>query len=97
MLGKRSPARNFCVDSITIAMLLFIMLKYEEDTQPLETIAKHNSGKLCLSGSPPSMLIPYGEDEDDVASEGLLGKIVHAVNRAKDIAYVIWNCWNLKC
>jgi hypothetical protein len=91
VLGRRSSAGNFCVDSITIAMLPSTMLKYREDTLPLKTIAKDNSGKLCLFGSPPSMLIPYREDEDNMATEGLLGEIVDAVNRAKDIAYVIWN------
>lgn len=52
----------------------------------------------CLNGDPsdmrrtPSgMFLPYEEDEDDVVTEGLFGKVVDAVNTAKDIAYVIWN------
>jgi hypothetical protein len=85
---KSAPTGNFCAERITIAMLPSTALKYREDTLPLETIAKHNSAKLCPSRSPPSMFIPY---EDDVALEGLCGKMVDAVNRAKDIAYVIWN------
>lgn len=86
---KSALAGNFCVDSRTIAMLPSTTLKYREDTLPLETMVKGNSAKLYPSGSPPSM--SYEEDEDDVASEGLLGKMIDAVNRAKDIAYVIWN------
>lgn len=53
---------------------------------------------LNLSGEPsgmrrtPSgMFMPYEEDEDDVVSEGLFGKVVDTVNTAKDIAHVIWN------
>jgi hypothetical protein len=91
VLGKRLLARNFCVDSITIAMLPSTMLKYKKDTLLLKTIAKDNNGKLCLFRSPPSMLIPYREDEDNMATEGLLREIVNTVNKAKDIAYVIWN------
>jgi hypothetical protein len=50
----------------------------------------------CLNGDPsgmrrtPSgMFMPYEEDEDDLVTEGLLGKVVDTVNTAKDIAYVI--------
>jgi hypothetical protein len=75
-----------CVDSITIAMLPSTTLKYREDTLSSETAVKHNSAERCPSGSPPST--PYEEDE---ASKGLFGKMMDAVNRAKDIAYVIWN------
>ncbi|KAH6699880.1 protein phosphatase-like protein type 1 complex subunit Hex2/Reg1 [Leptodontidium sp. MPI-SDFR-AT-0119] len=52
----------------------------------------------CLNGDPsgmrrtPSgMFMPYEEDEDDVVTEGLFGKVVDTVNTAKDIAYMIWN------
>ncbi|PVH67843.1 hypothetical protein DL98DRAFT_662453 [Cadophora sp. DSE1049] len=52
----------------------------------------------CLNGDPsgvrrtPSgMFMLYEEDEDDVVTEGLFGRVVDTVNTAKDIAYVIWN------
>jgi hypothetical protein len=41
--------------------------------------------------TPSGMFMPYEEDEDDVVSEGLFGKVVDTVNTAKDIAHVIWN------
>lgn len=41
--------------------------------------------------TPSGMFMPYEEDEDDVVSEGLFGKMVDTVNTAKDIAHVIWN------
>jgi Fungal protein of unknown function (DUF1752) len=38
------------------------------------------------------MFMPYEEDgEDYAAAGGLIGKVVHTVNTAKDIAHVIWN------
>lgn len=83
---KSTPAGNICVDGITIAMLPSTTLKYREDTLPSETAVKHNNAKRCPSGSPPST-----PDEEDEASKGLFGKMMEAVNRAKDIAYVIWN------
>ena len=41
--------------------------------------------------TPSGMFMPYEEDEDDVVSETLFGKVVDTVNTAKDIAHVIWN------
>jgi hypothetical protein len=41
--------------------------------------------------TPSGMFMPLEEDEDDVVSEGLFGKVVDTVNTAKDIAHVIWN------
>lgn len=41
--------------------------------------------------TPSGMFMPYEEDEDDIVSEGLFGKVVDTVNTAKDIAHVIWN------
>lgn len=41
--------------------------------------------------TPSGMFMPYEEDEDDIVSEGLFGKVVDTVNTAKDIATVIWN------
>jgi hypothetical protein len=37
------------------------------------------------------MFMPCDEDEDDVVSEGLFGKVVEVVNTAKDMIYVVWN------
>jgi hypothetical protein len=65
----------------------------------------HSSSGLHTSGSnssltgepsgmrrtPSGMFMPYEEDEDDVVSEGLFGRVVDTVNTAKDIAHVIWN------
>ncbi|KAL5326343.1 hypothetical protein ACEPPN_004027 [Leptodophora sp. 'Broadleaf-Isolate-01'] len=65
-----------------------------------ERLQAPNTSRLssCLNGDPsgmrrtPSgMFMPYEEDEDDVVTEGLFGKVVDAVNTAKDIGYVIWN------
>lgn len=41
--------------------------------------------------TPSGMFMPYEEDEDDIVSEGLFGKVVDTVNTARDIAHVIWN------
>lgn len=41
--------------------------------------------------TPSGMFMPYEEDEDDIVSEGLFGRVVDTVNTAKDIAHVIWN------
>lgn len=41
--------------------------------------------------TPSGMFMPCEEDEDDIVSEGLFGKVVDTVNTAKDIAHVIWN------
>ncbi|KAL5318139.1 hypothetical protein ACEPPN_013197 [Leptodophora sp. 'Broadleaf-Isolate-01'] len=65
-----------------------------------ERLQTPNTSRLssCLNGDPSSirrtpsgMFMLYEEDEDDVVTEGLFGKVVDAVNTAKDIAYVIWN------
>jgi hypothetical protein len=59
----------------------------------------HSSGSSSsLNGDPPGMrrtpsgmFMPYDEGDDDMASEGLFGIVVDAVNTAKDMAYVVWN------
>ena len=43
-----------------------------------------------LRRTPSGMFMPY-EDEDDLGSTGIFGKVVDTVNTAKDIAHVIWN------
>jgi hypothetical protein len=59
----------------------------------------HSSGSSSsLNGDPPGMrrtpsgmFMPYDEGDDDMATEGLSGIVVDAVNTAKDMAYVVWN------
>ncbi|PMD29599.1 hypothetical protein L207DRAFT_445164 [Hyaloscypha variabilis F] len=59
----------------------------------------HASGSSSsLNGDPPGMrrtpsgmFMPCDEDNDDVVSGGLFGKVVDAVNTAKDMAHVVWN------
>jgi hypothetical protein len=59
----------------------------------------HASGSSSsLNGDPPGMrrtpsgmFMPRDEDEDDVVSEGLFGKMVDAINTAKDMAHIVWN------
>lgn len=50
-----------------------------------------NAEPSGMRRTPSGMFMPYEEDEDDVVSEGLFGKVVDTVNTAKDIAHVIWN------
>jgi hypothetical protein len=57
---------------------------------------RNNSGTFGAEGSgmrrtESGMFMPYEEDEDDLVSEGLFGKVVDTVNTARDIAHVIWN------
>lgn len=56
------------------------------------SIATDQNGEPSgMRRTPSGMFMPYEEDEDDVVSEGLFGKVVDTVNTAKDIAHVIWN------
>ncbi|KAH9208760.1 hypothetical protein DL95DRAFT_479523, partial [Leptodontidium sp. 2 PMI_412] len=48
-----------------------------------------NVDRSGISRTPSGMLMPYEEDEDDVVTDGLFGKVVDTVNTAKDIVYVI--------
>jgi len=50
-----------------------------------------NAEPSGMRRTPSGMFMPLEEDEDDVVSEGLFGKVVDTVNTAKDIAHVIWN------
>ena len=66
----------------------------QERFQTLQTSGSSSSLTGEPSGmrrTPSGMFMPYEEDEDDVISEGLFGKVVDTVNTAKDIAHVIWN------
>ncbi|KAI9746009.1 MAG: hypothetical protein M1818_000690 [Claussenomyces sp. TS43310] len=72
-------------DSVSVA---------QERLQNLHTSDSSSSltGEPCgMRRTPSGMFMPYEEDEDDVVSEGLFGKVVDTVNTAKDIAHVIWN------
>jgi hypothetical protein len=50
-----------------------------------------NAEPSGMRRTPSGMFMPYEEDEDDVVSDGLFGRVVDTVNTAKDIAHVIWN------
>jgi hypothetical protein len=66
----------------------------QERFQSLQTSGSSSSltGEPAgMRRTPSGMFMPYEEDEDDVVSEGLFGKVVDTVNTAKDIAHVIWN------
>lgn len=70
------------------------VLTTQERFQSLHTSGSSSSLSGEPSGmrrTPSGMFMPYEEDEDDVVSEGLFGKVVDTVNTAKDIAHVIWN------
>lgn len=70
------------------------MATTQERLQNLHTSGSTSSLTGEPSGmrrTPSGMFMPYEEDEDDVVSEGLFGKVVDTVNTAKDIAHVIWN------
>jgi hypothetical protein len=44
-----------------------------------------------LARESSGLFMPYEEDEEDIVSERLFGKIVETVNTARDIAQGIWN------
>lgn len=60
----------------------------ERGTPMYDSDEEERSG---LRRTPSGMFMPYEEDEDDVETAGILGKVVDTVNTAKDIAHVIWN------
>lgn len=66
-------------DSVSIAQDRFAGLQISEEAQ---------SG---MRRTPSGMFMPLEEDEDDIVSEGLFGRVVETVNTARDIAHVIWN------
>ncbi|KAG9230569.1 hypothetical protein BJ875DRAFT_151379 [Amylocarpus encephaloides] len=59
--------------------------------EPSSSNSSLTSEPSGMRRTPSGMFMPYEEDEDDVVSEGLFGKVVDTVNTAKDIAHVIWN------
>ena len=60
-----------------------IPISAEDEDEEMETRG--------LRRTPSGMFMPYEEDEDDMVSAGLFGKVVDTVNTARDIAHVIWN------
>ncbi len=81
------PANSFVNrrDSISVT---------QDRLQSLPTAGSSSSLTEEPSGmrrTPSGMFMPYEEDEDDIVSEGLFGKVIDTVNTARDIAHVIWN------
>jgi hypothetical protein len=72
-------------DSVSVAQERFQSLHSTDSSSSL------NGEPSGMRRTPSGMFMPYEEDEDDVVSEGLFGKVVDTVNTAKDIAHVIWN------
>lgn len=58
---------------------------------PSDASSDFNGDPSGMRRTPSGMFMPFEEDEDDIVSEGLFGKVVDTVNTAKDIAHVIWN------
>lgn len=75
-------------DSISLAQDRFAGLLISETSGGVTLMGGDHEG---LRRTPSGMFMPLEEDEDDVVSEGLFGKVVETVNTAKDIAHVIWN------
>ncbi|KAB8303604.1 hypothetical protein EYC80_005001 [Monilinia laxa] len=71
-------------DSISVTQDRFQSLSTSDSTGS-------NGEPSGMRRTPSGMFMPYEEDEDDIVSEGLFGKVVDTVNTAKDIAHVIWN------
>jgi len=72
-------------DSMSVTQERFSNLQTSDSSSSL------NGEPSGMRRTPSGMFMPYEEDEDDVVSEGLFGKVVDTVNTAKDIAHVIWN------
>ncbi|POS83660.1 hypothetical protein EPUL_006166, partial [Erysiphe pulchra] len=85
------PLNNFSYrdDSVFVAL--------DRLKNPGCLVSSHNSGNNdgCeqeqLKRTASSVFIPREREEENIASEGLFGKVVDTVNTAKDIAHVIWN------
>ncbi|KAI9740387.1 MAG: hypothetical protein M1834_004967 [Cirrosporium novae-zelandiae] len=50
-----------------------------------------DEGHRGMRRTPSGMFMPYEDDEEDLVSASLFGKVVDTVNTARDIAHVIWN------
>jgi hypothetical protein len=63
-----------------------------EETENISPMPEEDERFGGLRRTESGMFMPYEEDgEDSAEAGGLLGKVVHTVNTAKDIAHVIWN------
>ncbi|EKD20981.1 uncharacterized protein L3040_004600 [Drepanopeziza brunnea f. sp. 'multigermtubi'] len=80
-----SPAFANRKDSMSVTPERFPSLHTSTSSSSL------NGEPSGMRRTPSGMFMPYEEDEDDVVSEGLFGKVVDTVNTARDIAHVIWN------
>ena len=70
------------------------MIVTQERLQNLHTPGSSsslNGNSLGIRDTPSDMFMPFEEDNDDVVSNSLFGKVANLVNTAKDIAYVLWN------
>ncbi|KHJ32332.1 putative protein phosphatase type 1 complex subunit hex2 reg1 [Erysiphe necator] len=77
-------------DSVVVAL--------ERMKNPGSSILSHDSlgdndvdNQVELRRRSSGIFMPREEDEENITSEGLFGKVVDTVNTAKDIAHVIWN------
>ena len=77
----------------TFANRKYSIFTSQERMQGLQisSSSESNGSPSGMRRTPSGMFMPYEEDEDDIVSEGLFGKVVDTVNTAKDIAHVIWN------
>lgn len=75
-------------DSVSVTQERFQIQSLQSPTGSSSSLTGEPAG---MKRTPSGMFMPYEEDEDDVVSEGLFGKVVDTVNTAKDIAHVIWN------
>jgi hypothetical protein len=71
-------------DSVSLAQDRFAGLQISEEEG-------QGQGHGGMRRTPSGMFMPLEEDEDDIVSEGLFGRVVETVNTARDIAHVIWN------
>ena len=97
-LRPTSPAPNFLMDDEDDADMdwqpsagrrgsIFPQGGYQINTEDSDSEETDNPG---MKRTPSGMFMPYDPDEE-IAREGILGKVVDTVNTAKDIAHVIWN------
>lgn len=78
-------------DSVSITQERLQNLHTSGSSSSLGMAGASSEGMSGMRRTPSGMFMPYEEDEDDLVSEGLFGKVVDTVNTAKDIAHVIWN------
>ncbi|KAJ5160655.1 uncharacterized protein N7482_007659 [Penicillium canariense] len=91
-LRPSQPSANFLLDDEDEDPSLDFTGQYRHPAQPWfvpeeESELADRPLRLTASG----MFMPYGDGDGEVASHGLLGRVVDTVNTARDIAHVIWN------